>query len=458
MHSQRVCRRALAGLVMAFLTTVAVVPGAWAQSVRAGASAGQAKLSGYWVVNRAGGVGAGGGAPELGGLARHMRLSEPVVGMAATPDGKGYWLATAGGNVFNFGDARLFGRAAPAEVQRVGHMVGMAATIDGKGYWLVSSQGRVLNFGDARPFGSLRLAQLVAADMSVTGITATPQGGGYWVVGSNGRIFCFGDAHCYSRHTAAAPKVVGLAPTPAGKGYWLATSTGQVLAFGDAPLRRSAGRAGVNAPGGRGRARMDLARAPGAPVVGIAASRTGAGYWLANGNGSTLGFGRPAAAATAQDLAEQAVAIVPDPAAVRPGRAVPAAPGAQLSASSQTLSPGQLAVRFALAQVGKPYLYGGSGPYAYDCSGLALASWRTVGVTLPRTAAEQYYAGPHVPLSQLQPGDLVFWASDPADPATIYHVAISLGGDETVQATHSGSTVRVMPLWSEDLVPVATVP
>jgi cell wall-associated NlpC family hydrolase len=119
---------------------------------------------------------------------------------------------------------------------------------------------------------------------------------------------------------------------------------------------------------------------------------------------------------------------------------------------------GDVAVEFALSQVGKPYVYGAAGPYGYDCSGLALASWRVAGVELPRTASAQFYAGSHVPLGQLQPGDLIFWASDVTDPATIYHVAISLGGDRTVQATQTGQPVEVVPLWPIGLVPLATRP
>jgi cell wall-associated NlpC family hydrolase len=119
---------------------------------------------------------------------------------------------------------------------------------------------------------------------------------------------------------------------------------------------------------------------------------------------------------------------------------------------------GQVAVRFALAQVGKPYVYGGTGPYGYDCSGLALASWGSAGVTLPRTAAEQYWSGAHVPVADVQPGDLVFWASDPADPATIYHVALALGQGEVVMAPVPGESVEVVHMWGPGLVPLATVP
>jgi len=139
----------------------------------------------------------------------------------------------------------------------------------------------------------------------------------------------------------------------------------------------------------------------------------------------------------------------------------PGGPGtgtAEWQSERNTFIEGDVAVQFALAQVGKPYVYGAAGPNGYDCSGLALASWRAAGVDLPRTASAQYYAGSHIPLAQLQPGDLVFWASNVSDPATIYHVAISLGGDRTVQATQTGQPVDVVPLWPVGLVPMATRP
>lgn len=401
-----------------------------------------AKATGYWVVDASGGVGAAGGAPSWGGLRRSDDLASPVAGMAATPDGGGYWLVTAAGKVFNFGNARLHGRASAAELSHSGRrIVAMAATSDGKGYWLLSAGGRVLPFGDAKHFGSVSATQLAAAGRSLAGITAAPEGGGYWVVATNGRVFCFGDAVCFQRPRAPLPPVVGLAATPSGKGYWLATSTGEVHAFGnaghDGPVR--------DAP-------------TQALMVGIAAPANGQGYWLADRQGSTFGAGS-ASSSAATHLARAAVAIVPDPSPVVPAPAKPAAPGAKLTDGAQEVTtPGDIAVKFALAQVGKPYVYGGAGPYGYDCSGLAMAAWAQAGVALPHRAAEQYYDGTHVPLSQLQPGDLVFWASDPSDPATIYHVAISLGGNMTVQATHTGSTVMELPIWSQDLVPVATRP
>jgi cell wall-associated NlpC family hydrolase len=101
-----------------------------------------------------------------------------------------------------------------------------------------------------------------------------------------------------------------------------------------------------------------------------------------------------------------------------------------------------IAVRFALAQVGKPYVWGASGPNAYDCSGLTMASWRAAGVSLPHSSREQYGYGTHVSVSQLQPGDLVFMYSP------ISHVTIYIGGGMLVSAPQTGQNVSVVPLSS----------
>jgi cell wall-associated NlpC family hydrolase len=88
----------------------------------------------------------------------------------------------------------------------------------------------------------------------------------------------------------------------------------------------------------------------------------------------------------------------------------------------------QRVIAFAEAQVGKSYSYGASGPDAYDCSGLTMASWAQVGVHLPHSAAEQYNYGTHVSYSQLQPGDLIFLYSP------IGHVELYVGHDLAVSA------------------------
>lgn len=97
------------------------------------------------------------------------------------------------------------------------------------------------------------------------------------------------------------------------------------------------------------------------------------------------------------------------------------------------------AVAFAYAQLGKPYVFGASGPGSYDCSGLTMASWAAAGVAIPRTSYEQWAGLPHVPVSQLQPGDiLVFNGAG--------HVAIYVGGGMLIDAPHTGAFVEKVAL------------
>ncbi|HWA65688.1 MAG TPA: peptidoglycan-binding protein [Mycobacteriales bacterium] len=117
------------------------------------------------------------------------------------------------------------------------------------------------------------------------------------------------------------------------------------------------------------------------------------------------------------------------------------------------------AVAFAKQQIGKPYVYGGTGPTGYDCSGLQMTSYLHAGLTLPRVAASQYTgSGPTVPLNDAQAGDLLFFASDVTQPETIYHVAMYLGGGQVLDAPHTGATVSIRPLWTTDLLPTAVRP
>ncbi len=100
------------------------------------------------------------------------------------------------------------------------------------------------------------------------------------------------------------------------------------------------------------------------------------------------------------------------------------------------------AVRFALAQVGKSYVYAATGPNSYDCSGLTMAAYRSVGVYLPHQSSAQYNSGRHIPASQLQPGDLVFYYSP------IHHVGIYIGGGRIVHAANPSTGVAIAPLYS----------
>jgi cell wall-associated NlpC family hydrolase len=110
------------------------------------------------------------------------------------------------------------------------------------------------------------------------------------------------------------------------------------------------------------------------------------------------------------------------------------------------------AVAFARSQLGKPYLWGASGPSAYDCSGLVMAAYRRAGVWLPRVSRAQWDAGPHVGLGGLAPGDLVFFAYNPGDPNTIHHVGIYIGGGAMVEAPYSGASVRISSIGRPDYV------
>jgi cell wall-associated NlpC family hydrolase len=101
------------------------------------------------------------------------------------------------------------------------------------------------------------------------------------------------------------------------------------------------------------------------------------------------------------------------------------------------------AVRTALAQVGKPYRWGATGPATFDCSGLVGFAYADAGLSLPRTSRQQWSAGRHIQVAGLRPGDLVFFAHDPADPATIHHVGMYVGQGLMVHAPHTGALVRV---------------
>ncbi len=111
------------------------------------------------------------------------------------------------------------------------------------------------------------------------------------------------------------------------------------------------------------------------------------------------------------------------------------------------------AIQFALAQQGKPYEWGAATNQqnSYDCSSLMLQAYRAAGVTLPRVSRDQFRAGALLPVEQAQPGDLLFWAYDPSNPATIHHVAMYLGDLKIVEAQQTGVPVHIRPVsWSEN--------
>jgi hypothetical protein len=207
-------------------------------------------------------------------------LDAPVVGIAATPDGRGYWEVAADGGVFAFGDARFFGSMGGQPLDAP--VVGIAATPDGGGYWLAAADGGIFAFGDAQYEGSMGGQHL---DAPIVGVAATDSDGGYREVASDGGVFSFGDAaFCGSMggQPLDAP-VVGMASTPDGGGYWLAAADGGVFAFGDAGFWGSAPGQGITVGG---------------PVVAIAGTPDGTGYWIVGAHGTASAFGDAASLGT----------------------------------------------------------------------------------------------------------------------------------------------------------------
>ena len=113
------------------------------------------------------------------------------------------------------------------------------------------------------------------------------------------------------------------------------------------------------------------------------------------------------------------------------------------SGSGASTTQGDIAANWALTQLGKPYQWGGAGPDTYDCSGLTMQAWAQAGVQLLHYTGYQWEEGPHVPLDQLQRGDLLFFATNTADPSTIHHVGIYIGNAMMVDAPYTGAFVRI---------------
>jgi peptidoglycan DL-endopeptidase CwlO len=106
----------------------------------------------------------------------------------------------------------------------------------------------------------------------------------------------------------------------------------------------------------------------------------------------------------------------------------------------------------ARTRLGDPYVWGATGPDSFDCSGLTQWAYAHAGIQLPRVAADQWNAGPHVELADLLPGDLLFWATDLSNPATIHHVALYIGGGMMIAAPHTGDVVKIEPVYMDGYI------
>jgi len=157
------------------------------------------------------------------------------------------------------------------------------------------------------------------------------------------------------------------------------------------------------------------------------------------------------ASAQAHELALQAARQAALAAAAAQTAAAAAAAGGQGSTqvpswawgSGATATQGDIAANWALTQLGKPYQWGGAGPDSYDCSGLTMDAWAQAGVQLLHYTGYQWEEGPHVPLNELQRGDLLFYATDTADASTIHHVGFYIGDGMMVDAPYTGAFVRI---------------
>jgi hypothetical protein len=249
--------------------------------------------TGLIAVTDAGRILATGGATSEGDV---PDANAPVLGLASTPSGKGYFAAGEDGQILTQGDAAFAGDAwtaytrsgqasltiqgiVPGDTQTYAtSLAGTSSTVfthwsEPPGYWMVASDGGIFTFGDAGyhgSTGSIHLAQ------PVVGMAPTPDGGGYWLVAADGGIFTFGDASYFGStgNLHLNKPIVGIAATPDGGGYWLVASDGGIFTFGDASYFGSTGNVALHKP-----------------IVGMAASPDGGGYTLVASDGGIFTFG-----------------------------------------------------------------------------------------------------------------------------------------------------------------------
>jgi cell wall-associated NlpC family hydrolase len=105
---------------------------------------------------------------------------------------------------------------------------------------------------------------------------------------------------------------------------------------------------------------------------------------------------------------------------------------------------------YARAQLGKPYQWGASGPNAFDCSGLTMQAWARAGVYLDHYTGAQWDETSRVAISDLRPGDLVFFGDS---GPTAHHMGLYVGGGQMIEAPHTGASVRYASIYRSDLLP-----
>ncbi|MHB8681548.1 MAG: hypothetical protein ACYDA2_05565 [Acidimicrobiales bacterium] len=252
------------------------------------ASAAPATPIGYWFIAGNGALWSIGGAQyasqtvsgTTGPLSSPLSAGPvaPIVGIAATTDGKGYWAADAIGGVYAYGDAKYLGSIPGLNEKPNAPIVGIAANPTGGGYWLVGADGGVYGFGTSGFLGSLPGLHIPVNN--VVGMSPTADGGGYVLADALGGVYSFGDApfagSYYSKTGAASPTpIVGVSVSPNGGGYVLARQDGAVYAFGGSFFGGSPLLSGVT----------------GAPIIAIAYTPDGGGYWVVAADGGVFCYG-----------------------------------------------------------------------------------------------------------------------------------------------------------------------
>jgi cell wall-associated NlpC family hydrolase len=157
--------------------------------------------------------------------------------------------------------------------------------------------------------------------------------------------------------------------------------------------------------------------------------------------------------ASVASLAKQIKGVLPPGAGVQslvtlvtePSAGLTNPPANAFDGGPMTVAELDTALRAAESRQGLPYVWGADGPSAFDCSGLVQWAFGQAGIRMPRVADDQARAGPAVPLSELEPGDLLFYHTDPTAPGYISHVAIYLGNGWMIQAPEPGLGVQIVP-------------
>ena len=225
---------------------------------------------GYWTLGRDSALYSFGESGYYGGSGQ---VPTPVVSMASTPSGNGYWLLSSNGRVSPFGDAVSYGSTEAMRLNR--GVVRLEPTPTGRGYWILAADGGVFSYGDAAFFGSTGSMRL---NSPIISMASTVTGEGYWLLAGDGGVFTFGDAvfHGSTGSMKLNAPVVSMAPHPNGSGYWLQAADGGIFTFG--PLRFYGSVPGLRLSGT-------------ARTVQIRVTPTGRGYYVMGADGGIFTFG-----------------------------------------------------------------------------------------------------------------------------------------------------------------------